>query len=65
MFSLFIMKQIETLVEDIYNLFSLDPIDMDEKEVDEYINTFGDMLNVHIKDFLYDTPRDRGNLRLS
>ncbi len=65
MFSLFIMKQIETLVEDIYNLFSLDPIDMDEKEVDKHINTFGDMLKIHIKDFLYDTPRDRGNLRLS
>ena len=59
------MKQIETLVEDIYNLFSLDPIDMDEKEVDKHINTFGDMLKIHIKDFLYDTPRDRGNLRLS
>lgn len=35
------MKQIETLVDDIYNLFSLDPIDMNEKEVDEHINTFG------------------------
>ena len=28
------MKQIETLVKDIYDLFSLDPIKMDEKEVD-------------------------------
>ena len=59
------MKQIETLVDDIYNLFSLDPIDMNEEEVDEHINTFGEMLKVHIKDFLYDKPRDRGNLRLS
>jgi hypothetical protein len=59
------MKQIETLVEDIYNLFTLDPIDMNEEEVDGHINTFGEMLKVHIKDFLYDKPRDRGNLRLS
>lgn len=59
------MKQIETLVEDIYNLFTLDPIDMDEEEVDKHIDTFGDMLKVHIKEFLYEKPRDRGNLRLS
>ena len=43
------MKQIETLVEDIYDLFSLDPIKMDEKEVDQHIDTFGEMLKVHIK----------------
>ena len=59
------MKQIETLVEDIYNLFTLDPIDMDEEKVDEHIDTFGEMLKVHIKDFLYEKPKDRGNLRLS
>ena len=59
------MKQIETLVEDIYNLFTLDPIGMDEGEVDKHIDTFGEMLKVHIKDFLYDKPKDRGNLRLS
>ena len=59
------MKQIETLVEDIYNLFTLNPIDMDEEKVDEHIDTFGEMLKVHIKDFLYEKPKDRGNLRLS
>ena len=59
------MKQIETLVEDIYNLFTLAPIDMDEEEVDKYIDTFGDMLKVHIKEFLYEKPKDRANLRLS
>ena len=62
---LILMKQIETLVEDIYNLFTLAPIDMDEEEVDKYIDTFGDMLKVHIKEFLYEKPRDRTNLRLS
>ncbi len=55
------MKTIDTLVEDIYSLFTLDPIDMDESEVDKHIDTFGEMLKVHIKDFLYDTPKDRGS----
>jgi hypothetical protein len=59
------MKQIETLVEDIYNLFTLDPIDMEEEEVDKHIDNFGEMLKVHIKDFLYEKPKDRTNLRLS
>tara|TARA_R100001443_G_scaffold38428_4_gene51899 strand:+ start:492 stop:1358 length:867 start_codon:yes stop_codon:yes gene_type:complete len=59
------MKTVDTLVEDIYNLFSLDPIDMDEEEVDKHIDTFGEMLKVHIKDFLYEVPKDRKGLRLS
>ena len=59
------MKQIETLVKDIYDLFSLNPIKMDEKEVDKHIDTFGEMLKVHIKAFMYEEPRTRGNLRLS
>ena len=59
------MKTIDTLVKDIYDLFSLDPIKMDEKEVDKHIDTFGEMLKVHIKAFMYEEPRTRGNLRLS
>ena len=59
------MKTVDTLVKDIYDLFSLDPIKMDEKEVDKHIDTFGDMLKVHIKAFMYEEPRTRGNLRLS
>jgi len=59
------MKQIETLVKDIYDLFNLTPIERDEKEVDELIDKFGDMLKVHIKEFMYSKPRDSGNLRLS
>ena len=58
------MKNIETLVEDIYNLFNLTPIERDEKEVDELIDKFGDMLKVHIKEFMYSKPRE-GSLRLS
>jgi hypothetical protein len=59
------MKAIETLVEDIYELFNLTPIDMDVEEVDKHIDVFGEMLKVHIKDFLYEVPQDRGYLRLS
>jgi hypothetical protein len=59
------MKKIETLVEDIYGLFNLTPIERDEKEVDQLIDKFGDMLKVHIKEFMYSKPRDSGNLRLS
>ena len=58
------MKKIETLVEDIYDLFNLTPIERDEKEVDELIDKFGDMLKVHIKEFMYSKPRE-GHLRLS
>ena len=59
------MKKIDTLVEDIYNLFSFDPIDMSEEEVDKHIDTFGEMLKVHIKQFIYEQPRVNGHLRLS
>ena len=59
------MKTIDTLVKDIYDLFSLNPIKMDEKEVDKHIDTFGEMLKVHIKAFMYEEPRTKGNLRLS
>ena len=59
------MKTVDTLVKDIYDLFSLDPIKMDEQEVDKHIDTFGEMLKVHIKAFMYEQPRTRGNLRLS
>jgi len=59
------MKKIDTLVEDIYSLFSLAPIDMSEEEVDKHIDNFGEMLKVHIKDFMYEKPREYGNLRLS
>ena len=38
------MKKIDTLVEDIYSLFSLDPIDKEEKEVDTLIDNFGEMI---------------------
>jgi hypothetical protein len=62
---IYYMKKISTLVEDIYNLFTLDPIQKDEKEVDKYIDNFGNMLKIHIKEFLYKKPEGNGHLRLS
>ena len=59
------MKNINTIVEDIYELFNLTPIERDEKEVDDLIDNFGEMLKVHIKEFMYSKPRASGNLRLS
>ena len=59
------MKKIETLVEDIYKLFNFSRIDKDEKEVDALIDNFGEMLKVHVKEFMYSEPRGNGYLRLS
>ena len=59
------MKKLDTLVEDINNLFSFDPITMDKKEVDKHIDIFGNMIKLHVKDFLYEEPSTNGRLRLS
>ena len=58
-------KTIDTLVEDINNLFSFNPVTMDEKDVDKCIDTFGDMIKLHVKKFLYEKPSTNGHLRLS
>jgi hypothetical protein len=59
------MKSIDTLVKDIYNLFSSDEISMDEKEIDKHINEFGDNIKEHLKSSLFEKERDKSNLRLS
>jgi hypothetical protein len=59
------MKKINTLVDDIYDLFSPGPVTMEEKEVDKHIDTFGEMLKIHLKEFLCEEPRASGKLRLS
>jgi len=59
------MKKIDNLVEDIYKLFDLDPIQKKESEVDKLIDNFGNMLKEHIKEFLYKEPEGNGYLRLS
>ena len=59
------MKSIDTLVKDIYNLFNSDEISMDEKEIDTYINEFGNNIKEHLKSSLFEKERDKNNLRLS
>tara|TARA_R100000664_G_scaffold17170_4_gene26064 strand:+ start:2832 stop:3692 length:861 start_codon:yes stop_codon:yes gene_type:complete len=59
------MKSITTLVKDIYELFSYNPIKKEEKEVDKLIDNFGNMLKIHVKDFLYEKPKQKNGLRLS
>ena len=59
------MKDIHTLVEDIYNLFSPDELQMDEKEIDKHVDEFATNIKEHLKLFLNEKPRSRSNLRLS
>ena len=59
------MKSIDTLVKDIYDLFNSDEISMDEKEIDTYINEFGNNIKEHLKSSLFEKERDKNNLRLS
>jgi hypothetical protein len=59
------MKNIDTLVEDIYSLFEEAVPDMSDSQVDTIINKFGDSLKVHLKAFIYEEERRRDSLRLS
>ena len=60
------MKTINTLVEDIYNLFNAKDSSLSEEEIFECIDEFGDNIKEHLRSALYD-PADQGrnNLRLS
>ena len=42
------MKQIDTLVEDIYELFNSHNTSLSEKEVDTCINTFAESIKSHV-----------------
>ena len=59
------MKKIDTLVEDIYNLFEKKNENLTEKEVDKCIDTFAKTVKIHVKDFLKQRPEDKPRLRLS
>ena len=59
------MKDIHTLVEDIYSLFDPDELQMDEKEIDKHVDEFATNIKEHLKLFLNEKPRSRSNLRLS
>ena len=59
------MKKIDTIVQDIYQIFSLNPIDIDQKEFDKHVDNFGEKIKKHLKEFLNEKPRENNNLRLS
>ena len=59
------MKKIDTIVEDIYNLFEKKNENVSEKEVDKCIDDFANSVKIHVKDFLKIMPQDKPRLRLS
>jgi len=59
------MKTVHTLVEDIYDLFGPEQLDMDEREIDYHVDEFATNVKEHLKLFLNEKVRSRGNLRLS
>ena len=59
------MKNIDTIVEDIYSLFEKKNEELTEKEVDKCIDDFASSDKVHVKDFLKQMPQDKPRLRLS
>ena len=59
------MKNIDTIVEDIYSLFEKKNEELTEKEVDKCIDDFASSVKVHVKDFLKQMPQDKPRLRLS
>ena len=46
------MKNINTLVEDIYNLFSPEEFNMDEREIEYHVDEFATNIKEHLKLFL-------------
>ena len=59
------MKNIDTIVEDIYSLFEKKNEELTEKEVDKCIDDFANSVKIHVKDFLKELPQDKPRLRLS
>jgi hypothetical protein len=59
------MKNIDTIVKDIYSLFEKKNEELTEKEVDKCIDDFASSVKVHVKDFLKQMPQDKPRLRLS
>src|SRR6056300_975940 len=60
------MKTLDTLVEDIYNLFEPEKdIELNEEEVDKHLDSFAKSIKETMKNILNEKPRERRNLRLS
>jgi hypothetical protein len=62
----FYMKTIDTLVNDIYDLFNSNDPSLSEEEIFECIDEFGDNIKEHLRSALYESSdQGRNNLRLS
>jgi hypothetical protein len=60
------MKTIDTLVQDMYDLFNpLVDSNLKEEEVDAHLNSFTESVKKTLKGLLNEKPRERGRLRLS
>ena len=60
------MKNIDTLVEDIYDLFDLKNKPSVSKAVsDKILNQLGTEVQQHLHEYLYNKPKGKNNLRLS
>ena len=59
------MKTIETLVEDIYDLFRKDKPPISKQDVEKNIDVFVEELKNHLLDFLYTKRKPSTDLRLS
>lgn len=51
------MKKIDTIVQDIYQIFSLNPIDIDQKEFDKHVDNFGEKLKTFKRIFKWEAKR--------
>ena len=60
------MKTIDTLVQDMYDLFDpLVEVELDEKEVDAHLDSFTESIKETLRNFLNEVPLKKRNLRLS
>ena len=57
------MKTIDTLVQDMYDLFNpLVDSNLKEEEVDAHLNSFTESVKKTLKGLLNEKPRERGRL---
>ena len=60
------MKTIDTLVQDIYNLFEPEKdLELSEEELDKHLDSFTSSIKETMKNILNEKPMERRNLRLS
>lgn len=60
------MKNIDTLIEDIYSLFDLTKKSkLNKKEIEKILDVFGKEMKGHLEEYLYREPSGTTNLRLS